>query len=87
MDVGGALDVKQLHELLAVGFSFPDYYGRNWDAFRDCVTTLDPMPDRIVVKGLKVLQEKLPAAANQLADCLDEFRTAPDLVHVKVEIE
>ncbi|TOH04642.1 ribonuclease inhibitor, partial [Vibrio parahaemolyticus] len=28
---------NQLHELMANCFGFPDYYGKNWDAFWDCL--------------------------------------------------
>jgi len=27
---------KAAHSEIALGFGFPDYYGRNWDAFNDC---------------------------------------------------
>ena len=26
---------------IGVAFKFPDYYGKNWDAFNDCITDLD----------------------------------------------
>ncbi|WP_346767010.1 barstar family protein, partial [Vibrio sp. 2-2(9)] len=28
---------SQLHELMANCLGFPDYYGKNWDAFWDCL--------------------------------------------------
>jgi RNAse (barnase) inhibitor barstar len=30
----------EFHEQAAATFGFPDYYGRNWDAFNDCFSNL-----------------------------------------------
>ena len=87
VDVGEAKDSRQLQDLLAAGFHFPDWSGRNWDAFSDCITTLDPMPQKIVVRGLASLAKHLPLEARQLSEILDDFRSAPDLAHVEMEIE
>lgn len=87
IDVSAAETSKQLHELLAAGFGFPNYYGRNWDAFHDCITTLDPMPKKIVVRGLKTLFGRLPLDVELLTDILKDFRSAPDLTHVEMILE
>lgn len=87
IDVSEAATSIQLQDVLAAGFAFPDYYGRNWNAFHDCITTLDPMPNKIVIRGLKVLSQRLPRDAELLSDILQEFRSAPDLTHVELEIE
>ena len=87
VDVSAAKTSSQLQDLLASGFAFPDYYGRNWDAFHDCITTLDPMPRKIVVRGLKVLFERLPLDVELLTDILQDFRRAPDLAHVEMNFE
>ena len=87
VDVGAATDPSQLQELLAVGFHFPDWSGRNWNAFSDCITCLDPMPQKIVVRGLAVLATRLPFEAGQLSEILENFRSATDLSHVELIIE
>jgi hypothetical protein len=33
-----------LMDALAVGFSFPDYFGRNWDAVDECLRDLSWLP-------------------------------------------
>jgi RNAse (barnase) inhibitor barstar len=57
LDLSGVTNASQLHELLASALRFPDYYGRNWDAFDECVA--DPeqsaMPDRLVLKETPVI--------------------------------
>jgi hypothetical protein len=87
VDVSAAQTSSQLQDLLASGFSFPDYYGRNWDAFHDCMTTLNPMPKKIVVRGCRVLFERLPLDVELMTDILDDFRSAPDLTHVEMSYE
>jgi RNAse (barnase) inhibitor barstar len=87
VDVSAAKTSAQLHQLLASGFSFPAYYGRNWDAFHDCITTLDSMPKKIVVRGLKTLFERLPLDVELLSDVLEHFQKAPDLSHVEMHFE
>ncbi len=87
VDVSAATTSNQLQDLLASGFAFPHYYGRNWDAFHDCITTLDPMPKKIVVRGLNVLFERLPLDVELLTDILEDFRSAPDLTHIEVDLQ
>ncbi|HRE84539.1 MAG TPA: barstar family protein [Opitutaceae bacterium] len=87
VDLSEAETPIQLQDVLAAGFAFPDWYGRNWDAFYDSVTTLDPMPKKIVVRGLKALSKRLPGDAERLTDILEDFRAAPDLVHVEMILE
>jgi RNAse (barnase) inhibitor barstar len=87
VDVGAAETSAQLQDMLASGFAFPDYYGRNWNAFHDCITTLDPMPKKILVRGLRTLSKRLPGDAEQLTDILEDFRSAPDLAHVEMDLE
>ncbi|EPM40479.1 barstar family protein [Vibrio natriegens] len=43
---------NQLHELMANCFGFPDYYGKNWDAFWDCLCDSD-LP-KVKVASLKI---------------------------------
>lgn len=35
---------EELMDGLAVGFSFPDYFGRNWDALDECLRDLSWLP-------------------------------------------
>ncbi len=65
-------DVKSrtnLHDRLAQVFSFPDYYGRNWDAFDECIADL-PLPVSIQVTGFEGLRFVLPREAKLFLKCL-----------------
>ncbi|MBR7081998.1 MAG: barstar family protein [Oscillospiraceae bacterium] len=38
---GGAIaDRDELHETLAMGLGFPEYYGKNLDALHDCLADI-----------------------------------------------
>ncbi|MFE6156135.1 barstar family protein [Streptomyces sp. NPDC057889] len=49
IDVSGLLDERALHQLLPQELGFPDFYGKNWDAFwgRDHRPGLDPRPSAL----------------------------------------
>lgn len=48
---------KQIHEKLAAGLSFPDWYGGNLDALYDCLTgiTADTC---VILRDFDVLEER-----------------------------
>jgi ribonuclease inhibitor len=69
VDLSGINSRDELHERLAQVFSFPDYYGRNWDAFDECIADLAP-PVSIVVTGFESLRFALPHEAELFAKCL-----------------
>jgi RNAse (barnase) inhibitor barstar len=64
VDLSGINSRDGLHERLAQVFSFPNYYGRNWDAFGECIADLAP-PVSIVVTGYESLRSALPREANE----------------------
>ena len=41
-------DRETFHRQVAEAFAFPDYYGRNWDAFNECFGEMD-MPPHVAV--------------------------------------
>jgi RNAse (barnase) inhibitor barstar len=63
---------EALHQLLADAFQFPDYYGRNWDAFNDCIRDVE-LPRRVTIRGLEELRRKLPREAELLTRCVGDF--------------
>ncbi|MFJ7154156.1 CPCC family cysteine-rich protein [Streptomyces sp. NPDC101118] len=44
VDLAAVGDARALHAALKRELGFPDFYGMNWDAFRDAVTGLVTMP-------------------------------------------
>lgn len=58
-----------LHAELARAFFFPDYYGRNWDAFDECIDDIE-QPASVEVIGFDGFRFRLPREAKLLARCL-----------------
>ncbi|WP_411107804.1 barstar family protein [Vibrio vulnificus] len=63
---------NQLHELMANFFGFPDYYGKNWDAFWDCLCDSD-LPKVIEFVGSSHLKSALPESFESLKSCFDDL--------------
>lgn len=60
---GGIDDDRELLDALAVGFSFPDYFGHNWDALEESLRDLDWLPARgyvLVVEDAEQLWRRAP---------------------------
>ena len=43
IDLGGASTKEEVHNRIAQALGFPDYYGRNWDAFELYAPTMARM--------------------------------------------
>ncbi|HCH4139911.1 TPA: barstar family protein [Vibrio parahaemolyticus] len=63
---------NQLHELMANYFGFPDYYGKNWDAFWDCLCDSD-LSKVIEFVGCSHLKSALPESFESLKSCFDDL--------------
>lgn len=85
INVSSITTEKELHETLASSLGFPDFYGKNWDAFWDSITGLVDMPNEIEFVGSAHLRTVLPGAFQQLSNCLAELNQEyPELgCHVK----
>ena len=84
IDLSGATEKEEVHERLSAAFGSPCYYGKNWDAFWDCVTTLALTPDKIKIRGIEALTETLPREAELLRKCLTDFQSTPQGLGVEV---
>jgi ribonuclease inhibitor len=73
IDVSAVGTSEELHELLAKTFGFPDYYGKNWDAFDECISEDAHVPSVIEVSGIDQLHSRLPRDAEFLRRCLGDF--------------
>jgi RNAse (barnase) inhibitor barstar len=61
---------EQLHVVLMRKLNFPDFYGRNWDAFWDTITGLVEMPRSITFHGWSQFEKRFPGSAHHLRECL-----------------
>lgn len=80
LDLRSVRSKEELHVLLEEAFHFPDYYGRNWDAFDECIRTVE-LPRQIEIIGLGAMALRLPREAELMRKCIAEFvdETAHDI--------
>jgi len=64
---------QQLQTVLMEGLDFPDFYGKNWDAFWDAITGLVELPENIIFENWKKLENGLPEESSILKRLLNEY--------------
>ena len=82
IDARRIVDSDSFHDVFAEAFGFPDFYGRNMDAWIDCLTSLDVPSDGLTAihtqpGGVVTLQienmddfaERCPPLYEDLIDC------------------
>lgn len=72
IDLAEVTSPDQLHDLFAKAFQFPEYYGRNWDAFDECIRDIE-LPAQVQIVGLERLRARMPSEAEHLKQCVDAF--------------
>lgn len=71
--LSGIKSMQDFHDLVQSTLEFPRYYGRNLDAFWDCLTDL-PRNTRIEFIGLERLPQSLQIEVNRYREVLKEFQ-------------
>jgi RNAse (barnase) inhibitor barstar len=65
---------KEMHEALAAGLEFPDYYGRNLDALNDCLSDIE-IPEEsgrvLIFHRYDAFAAKCPRAAWVVLDIIE----------------
>ncbi|WEW98319.1 barstar family protein [Pseudomonas nitroreducens] len=84
IDLGGVQGKEELHECLAQALKFPDWYGRNWDAFWDSITGLVDMPEVLEFQGWSAFSAIMPQESKQLMELLGEMNEKYPTVAPKV---
>jgi RNAse (barnase) inhibitor barstar len=80
LTIAHATSSNALHEILAASLNFPGYYGKNWDAFRDCISDSQQstLPNELIIKGWEILRKNLPEDAAILKNTLEEISGKKD---------
>jgi len=87
IDLSTATTREEVHERIARALNFPDYYGKNWDAFDECIAELENAPRRIRFTGIINLEDRLPREVALLRTCLNDFRKSEAGSEVSIEIQ
>ena len=82
VDVGEVSSWNDFHDLFAEKLGFPDFYGRNMDAWIDCMTSLDVPADEmtkthvesgkimtLLIENATELKTSQPQIWNALNEC------------------
>ena len=90
IDFSNCKCVSEIHEKLKESFGFPDYYGRNWSAFWDCLD--DFCGDRtsqtvIRVTGLNGLSKDLRGYVDKMVEIMNRAEKGYPDVHFLFEDE
>ena len=52
VDFSQVAQPRDIHVAFSTALGFPEWYGHNWDAFWDLVSSDYPLPDRLTSRGL-----------------------------------
>ena len=70
-DCEGLLTAAAFHDALAENMDFPEYYGKNLDAFWDCIS-FDCDVDFVTIVGSKTLPSDLKPTMQEIILLLEE---------------
>ena len=83
MDLSGCKYADSIHETIRKAFGFPAYYGKNWDAFWDCIQDFffDPKPREIQIIGFYSLPADLQKYCTPMLSLLQDIHNEhPEIV-------
>lgn len=75
LDLSGCRYPQEMHACFQKALLFPDHYGKNWDAFWDCVTG-DTSVDFIEIHGESAVASELHTMLETLHSILEEVKQA-----------
>lgn len=72
-DVGS---VYELHEKFQETLDFPYYYGKNWDAFYECMSEklTNPTQLTLVLRGIKDFEKRFPEDAQKMLSTINDLK-------------
>lgn len=73
LDFSDCSSALEFHHRIKAAFRFPDWYGCNWDAFYDLLST-DVEESRIIITGVSSLPKELHDYIPHILDVLEEIK-------------
>jgi len=71
LDFSGCQYLNELHERIQVALEFPDYYGKNLDAFWDCINR-DCDIDFVTIVGSSTVAKELQPTMQEILAMFEE---------------
>lgn len=71
IDLTGCRYWDDMHNRIAKALDFPDYYGKNWDAFWDLIRG-ERDNAVIEIKGVSTMPQELQAEIPKMVACLED---------------
>jgi len=88
LNLTGCKHLDELHERIRTAFNFPEWYGKNWDAFWDLMWS-ECDADKVIIRGENTLSNDFNTSLSKMHEVLDdniEFRKENDLNTFSYEI-
>lgn len=73
LDLTGCKYLGELHERIRVAFDFPEWYGQNWSAFWDLLTT-ECDADKVEIIGEQTLSKEFDFHIRKMHEILQRNR-------------
>jgi ribonuclease inhibitor len=80
VDLSRVTNARDIHVAFSKALRFPDWYGHNWDAFRDLVSSSCPLPDQVVIRGLDHVERVLPEEAEKMLCCFGDYNNESERI-------
>ena len=86
IEIKSGMDMGEIHSLLAEALEFPDYYGKNWDAFDECINDDEASnpPVKLIVKGWDHFIREHIKDAKLFWSCIEERKNTKKPTEVLV---
>ena len=67
---------SEFHQIIKDELDFPEYYGKNWDAFWDCLTEMVDDEELLYIEiiGAEVLEKNFAGTLNKMVEILKELK-------------
>ena len=72
LDLTGCKSLWDIHEQIRKAFDFPEWYGKNWDAFWDLLRT-ECDANTVIIKGEHTIPKEYKKNLEILHSCLDDL--------------
>ena len=86
LDVSDCKYVGELHQKIKEVFSFPDYYGENWDAFYDMMC-MESRAEKIIIRGIADANNMIKSAVEEMIDTLQAVQVHHKRFHKTLRYE